>query len=131
MQAVMMQWLSRGRYANAKTPLNACSSYIIHSWERRSVVVLARFLLFVLLLLLFALAVALLLLELLLPELVDGVAVDVGEDNLEDVRVPLDGLAFDAFFDILGIVSMYSDEMYQENIPLGAPANRSCCLVGR
>jgi hypothetical protein len=102
MQAVMMQWLSRGRYANAKTPQNACSSYTIHCWERRSVVVLARFFLFVLLLLLFALAVALLLLELLLPELIDGIAVDVREDNLEDVRIPLDGLAFDAFFDVLG-----------------------------
>lgn len=39
--------------------------------------------------------------ELLLPARIRLRGVDVGEDEGEDVRVPVDGLAFDAFFDVL------------------------------
>ena len=39
--------------------------------------------------------------ELLLPAAVCFGGVDVGEDEVEDFRVPGDGLAFDAFFDVL------------------------------
>lgn len=66
-----------------------------------SVVIFARFLLVVFALALFTLAVALFGLEVVFPELVGCVAVDVGEDDAEDVRVPGYWLAFDAFFDIL------------------------------
>jgi hypothetical protein len=39
--------------------------------------------------------------ELLLPSCVRLRSVDVGEDEVEDLGVPRDGFAFDAFFDIL------------------------------
>ena len=73
---------------------------------RLLIIVLTRLLFLVVFpLLLLALLVALFALELVFPELVDGVAVDVGEDDFEDVRVPCYGLAFDAFFDVLVGVS--------------------------
>jgi hypothetical protein len=65
----------------------------------RSVVVLAR--LFLILLLLALLALGFLRLELLFPQLVRGVLVELGEDDLEYFVVPLYGPAVDAFFDIL------------------------------
>jgi hypothetical protein len=36
-----------------------------------------------------------------LPELVDLSSIDARKDELEDIAVPIDGLAFDAFFDVL------------------------------
>ena len=39
--------------------------------------------------------------ELLLPSCVRLRGVDVREDKVEDLRIPRDGLAFDAFFDVL------------------------------
>lgn len=39
--------------------------------------------------------------ELFFPGIVCGFAVEVGEDDVEDVGVPVDGVAFDAFLDIL------------------------------
>jgi hypothetical protein len=69
--------------------------------NNKSVIVFARLFFFVFLLLLFALAITLFLLELFFPELVGGVAIDVGEDDLKDVRVPFYWLAFDTFFDVL------------------------------
>ena len=73
---------------------------------RLLIIVLTRLLFLVVFpLLLLTLLVALFALELVFPELVDGVAVDVGEDDFEDVRVPCYGLAFDAFFDVLVGVS--------------------------
>jgi hypothetical protein len=107
MQAVIMQWLE-ARMQMPKRRKNALlftSSNIIHSRKggnRRSVVIFARLFLFVFLLLFFPLAIALLVLEIFLPELVGGVAIDVGEDNLEDVGVPFHWLTFDTFFDVLG-----------------------------
>lgn len=46
--------------------------------------------------------------ELFFPGVVCGFAVEVGENDVEDVRVPVDGVAFDAFFDIL----LYSISIY-------------------
>lgn len=71
-----------------------------------SVVVLATLLVIVLPLLLLALLVALLGLEFLLPQLVCGVFVQIGEDQGEDLRVPLYRVAGDAFFDVLRRVSI-------------------------
>jgi len=65
------------------------------------VVVFAGLFLVVFALSLFALTVALFVLEVVFPQLVSYVAVDVREDNAEDVRVPRYWLAFDAFFDVL------------------------------
>jgi hypothetical protein len=70
-----------------------------HILSTDSIVVLPALLLISLLLL--ALPVALLGLEVFLPQLTRRVAVKVGEDDFEDVRVPCYGLAFDAFFDVL------------------------------
>ena len=41
------------------------------------------------------------LLQLLLPELVGLAFLNVGKDKLEDILVPVDGLAFNALFDVL------------------------------
>jgi hypothetical protein len=41
--------------------------------------------------------------ELLLPARVGLCGVDVREDEVEDLRVPGYGLAFDAFFDVLEV----------------------------
>jgi hypothetical protein len=103
MQAVMMQGLEAYMQMPKRRKMRALLRPILYTLTRGpSVVVFARLFLFVFLLLLLALAVTLLSLELLFPELVYGVAVDVGKDDLEDVRVPLYGLAFNAFFDVLG-----------------------------
>jgi hypothetical protein len=103
MQAVMMQGLEAYMQMPKRRKMRALLRPILYTLSRGpSVVVFARLFLFVFLLLLLALAVTLLSLELLFPELVYGVAVDVGKDDLEDVRVPLYGLAFNAFFDVLG-----------------------------
>jgi hypothetical protein len=103
MQAVMMQGLEAYMQMPKRRKMRALLRPILYTLRRGpSVVVFARLFLFVFLLLLLALAVTLLSLELLFPELVYGVAVDVGKDDLEDVRVPLYGLAFNAFFDVLG-----------------------------
>jgi hypothetical protein len=91
----------------------ACFSSISYTSDRidlavvGSIVIFAGlFFLFFFALLLLAFAVAFLGLQVLIPELVGGVAVDVGEDDLEDVRVPGYGLALDAFFDVLLTVSI-------------------------
>jgi hypothetical protein len=74
-----------------------------------SVVIAGLFLLLlVFALLFFSLTVALLVfgLKFVFPELVGGVAVNVREDDLEDVGVPRNGLALDTFFDVLAHVSI-------------------------
>ena len=39
--------------------------------------------------------------ELFFPSVVDLVRIEVGEDQAKDVRIPIGGMTFDAFFDIL------------------------------
>jgi nitrate reductase NapE component len=68
-----------------------------------SIIVFATLLIVVFALLLTLLAVALLGLQFLLPKFVRGVFVQIGEDKGEDVRIPGNGTAFDAFFDVLQI----------------------------
>jgi hypothetical protein len=68
----------------------------------RLVVILAALLLILVLLLVLLLPpLTFLSLELLLPELVGGVFVEVGEDKGEDFVVPGYRTAFEAFFDVL------------------------------
>jgi hypothetical protein len=67
-----------------------------------SIVIFSRlFLLIVFALLLFAFAIALFGLEFVFPELVDGIAINVREDDFEHVRVPGYRLTLDTFFDVL------------------------------
>lgn len=73
-----------------------CSSLI-----SRLIVVLAALLIVVFPLLFLALLVALLGLEFFFPELVRALFVQVREDEVEDFFVPFDGVAGDAFFDVL------------------------------
>jgi hypothetical protein len=68
----------------------------------RSVIVFSTLLVVVFALLLALLAVALFGLELLFPQLVEVLFVQVGEDEVEHVRVPCYGVALDALFDVLG-----------------------------
>jgi hypothetical protein len=78
--------------------------------ELHSVVIAGLFLLLLVFsLLLFSLSVTLLVfaLEFVLPKLVGGVAIDVREDNLEDIRVPRDRLALDTFLNVLADISIY------------------------
>lgn len=86
--------VARSPYANAKNAAECFAALLplYHTlvYQRgtfgRSIVIFARlFLLFVFSLLFLALAVTLLALELLLPKLVGGVALDAGEDDLEHV----------------------------------------------
>lgn len=39
--------------------------------------------------------------ELFFPSIVDFVGIEVGEDEVEHVRIPIGGMTLDAFFDIL------------------------------
>lgn len=39
--------------------------------------------------------------ELFFPSIVDFVGIEVGEDEVEHVRIPIGGMTFDAFFNIL------------------------------
>jgi hypothetical protein len=67
----------------------------------RSIILIPTLLLVILPLLLFPLAIPLLGLEFLLPQLTRLVLIQIGKDQVEDLAVPLDGVAGDAFFDIL------------------------------
>jgi hypothetical protein len=124
---------------NAQNALRLCFTSISYTSDRidlavvvGSIVVFAGlFFLFFFALLLLAFAVAFLGLQVLVPKLVGGVAVDVGEDDLEDVRVPGYGLALDAFFDVLVMVSICNVFKVWWDVPLVALANRSCCPAGR
>lgn len=69
--------------------------------SRRSIIILTTLLIVIFPLLLLPLLIALLGLEFLFPEPVGGVLVQVREDEAEDLRVPFDGVAGDAFFDVL------------------------------
>jgi hypothetical protein len=110
----MMQWLEAFMQMPKRRRMR-CSFllplyYTCPEWagELHSVVITRLFFLLVVFsLLLLSLLVTLLVfaLELILPELVGGVAVDVREDDLEDVGVPRDRLALNAFFDVLADVS--------------------------
>lgn len=139
MLAVMMQWLEacmqmpkrrrmRGLPLAAviyTSPMKICSC---------SIIVLTRLFLIVfalLLLLLALLSLELFMWQLFLPELVSIIARDVGKDDLENVRVPGHGFAFDAFFDVLESVSNDSVKGLLANVPRAAQASRSCCPVGR
>lgn len=97
-----------------------------------SVIIFTRLLFLVVLpLLLLSLAVAFLGLQVVIPELVGVFAVDVGEDDLEDIRVPGHGLAFDAFLDVLRCVSIFASADLKINVPRAALASRSCYPVGK
>lgn len=112
----MMQWLKAYMQMPKRRKMR-CFSFchsLIHApkCDELHSVVVARFsLLFIVFpFLLFSLTVALLGLELIFPELVDGVGVNIREDDLEHIGVPGDGLAFDAFFDVLAVVSICASQ---------------------
>lgn len=74
-----------------------------------------------------------------LPERVDLVGVGVGENNVKHVTIPVDGVPFDAFFDVLMVVSVYSliykSKVKQAwrgkgNSPQAARTSRPSCLSG-
>ena len=68
---------------------------------RRSIILIPALLLVILPLLLFPLLIPLLGFKFLLPQFTCFILVQIWEDQVEDLAVPFDGVAGDAFFDVL------------------------------
>lgn len=72
--------------------------------------------------------------ERLLPHLARRLMVEAREENAEHIRVPANGMAFDALFDVLFQKSVRVSCFVKRSggdSPRAAPASQSCCPPGR